>query len=70
MCPRGRDEFYGGRFRLNNFDSGLSVSPDGQLIIYSLVGNVNSDIMLVDSLSIAVPHSLRGTWIPASTLIA
>jgi Tol biopolymer transport system component len=28
--------------------SGLSISPDGRWILYSLGGNVNSDIMLVD----------------------
>ena len=28
--------------------SGLSISPDGRWIMYSLVGDVSSDIMLVD----------------------
>jgi Tol biopolymer transport system component/DNA-binding winged helix-turn-helix (wHTH) protein len=32
----------------NYFGSGLSVSPDGRWLMYSLVGDVNSDIMLVD----------------------
>jgi hypothetical protein len=32
----------------NDFDSGPSVSPDGRWILYSLVGDVNGDIMLID----------------------
>ena len=36
-------------FEVNkNFGSGLSVSPDGRWIMYSLFGDLNSDIMLVD----------------------
>ena len=31
-----------------DFDSGPSISPDGRWILYSLVGDVSSDIMLVD----------------------
>lgn len=31
-----------------DFESGLSISPDGHWMMYSLVGEVNSDIMLVD----------------------
>jgi len=31
-----------------DFSSGLSVSPDGRWILYSLVGDANGDIMLVD----------------------
>ena len=31
-----------------NLDFGLSVSPDGRWILYSLVGDANGDIMLVD----------------------
>jgi len=31
-----------------DFNSGLSVSPDGRWIVYSLDGNENSDIMIVD----------------------
>jgi Tol biopolymer transport system component/DNA-binding winged helix-turn-helix (wHTH) protein len=31
-----------------DFSSGLSVSPDGRWIIYSLLGDENSDIMIVD----------------------
>ena len=39
-----RPIFEGDKF----FGSGLSVSPDGRWILYTLVGDVNSDIMLVD----------------------
>jgi hypothetical protein len=31
-----------------DFGSGLSVSADGRWVIYSLVGDLNSDIMVVD----------------------
>jgi hypothetical protein len=31
-----------------NFSSGLSVSPDGQWILYSQTDEDNTDIMLVD----------------------
>jgi len=31
-----------------NFSNGLSVSPDGRWILYSLVGDESSDIMIVD----------------------
>jgi Tol biopolymer transport system component len=32
----------------NDFDSGLSVSPDGRWILYSQLGDTSGDIMLVD----------------------
>ena len=31
-----------------DFESGLSISPDGRWILYSQVGEVSGDIMLVD----------------------
>jgi Tol biopolymer transport system component/DNA-binding winged helix-turn-helix (wHTH) protein len=31
-----------------DFDSGLSISPDGRWILYSMVGDESSDIMIVD----------------------
>ena len=31
-----------------DFDSGLSISPDGRWILYSQIGDMSGDIMLVD----------------------
>jgi len=41
-----------------DFGGGLSVSPMAAWILYSLVGDVNSDIMLGRSLSLADLHSM------------
>jgi hypothetical protein len=41
-----------------DFESGLSISPDGRWVLYSQVNDVNGDIMFVDHFPVADLHSV------------